>query len=252
MTTKPIKDPADGLTLVPIAKDHAADRIVEQLGIAIIRGELREGDPLPGERILAERFGVARGTVRQAIHKLADWGLVQVRQGGTTRVASSEDERIEVIQLRYRLGPLDARERREWLERRMTQGLALVTLAEQHATPEELEPLRALVESYVARGAPDEEMVGIERQLWIGLARATKNRLFEREVRWWMRVTDARREEASPSAMSTPMRAHFYQELMRRLVAKDASARYYLEMTQLVLKSDTTELVTSSRSSAAG
>lgn len=70
-----------------------------------IRDQLREivlglspGDPLPGERQLAEQWGVARMTVRQAIAALAREGLVRSIHGrGNLRSP-------EPLQLRVQLG----------------------------------------------------------------------------------------------------------------------------------------------------
>src|SRR5262245_2738976 len=72
---------------------------------AAIRDELRTmvlglapGDPLPAERVLAERWGVARMTVRQAIAALSREGLVRSVHGrGNLRAP-------EPLQLRIRLG----------------------------------------------------------------------------------------------------------------------------------------------------
>jgi len=48
----------------------------------ILRG-LREGDPFPPERDLAVRFGVARETVRHAVHELLVEGKIERRGRGT-------------------------------------------------------------------------------------------------------------------------------------------------------------------------
>lgn len=45
--------------------------------------ELTEGDPVPPERDLALRFGVARETVRQALHELVVEGRIERRGRGT-------------------------------------------------------------------------------------------------------------------------------------------------------------------------
>ncbi len=226
--------------ITPVGTQRTADRIVERLGALIVRGELEEGEALPSERTLAEQLKASRGTVRQAIHKLADWGLLDVKQGGTTRVASVEGtSAVEVIELRYRIGPVDDRERREWAERRLLQGLGLVVLAEARVDREALRPLAAIADAYAERGAPESELWEVEQKIWTGLAELISNRLYIRELKWWSRVTAHRRDGASPSAMSSSMRASFYRELFRRLIAGDAPARYYLEMTQLLLRSDT-------------
>lgn len=52
-------------------------------GLDDILAALREGDPFPPERELATRFGVARETVRQALHELLVEGRIERRGRGT-------------------------------------------------------------------------------------------------------------------------------------------------------------------------
>ncbi len=70
----------------PIQRLKIADQVAHALRDAILGGRYEPGDPLPSERSLADQFGVNRGTIREGIHRLEAWGLVEVRQGGSTRV----------------------------------------------------------------------------------------------------------------------------------------------------------------------
>lgn len=45
------------------------------------RGELRLGDRLPGERILADRYGVSRASIREALQSLEVMGVLRSRTG---------------------------------------------------------------------------------------------------------------------------------------------------------------------------
>lgn len=54
---------------------------------SILSGQLRPGMPLPTEQSLAERFGVHRSTVREAIRQIEQEGLVQRREGRRLFVA---------------------------------------------------------------------------------------------------------------------------------------------------------------------
>lgn len=56
-------------------------RIAEELRATVTSGELRDGDQLPGENALMERYGVARATARQALRVLIDEGLAVARRG---------------------------------------------------------------------------------------------------------------------------------------------------------------------------
>ncbi|MFJ1786742.1 GntR family transcriptional regulator [Streptomyces anulatus] len=59
-----------------------ASRIIAQaLRSAIESGELRAGAKLPSERALAEQYGTARNTAREAVRLLSEQGLVRAEQG---------------------------------------------------------------------------------------------------------------------------------------------------------------------------
>ncbi len=66
---------------LPSRSETLSDDCVRHLRGAILRGEIGVGERLPPERVLAERFGVNRVTVRAALARLASSGLVRVRQG---------------------------------------------------------------------------------------------------------------------------------------------------------------------------
>jgi DNA-binding FadR family transcriptional regulator len=53
----------------------------------MVRGNLRPGDPLPSERVLADRLNVGRGVVREAIRDLIARGFVATKHGSGLRVA---------------------------------------------------------------------------------------------------------------------------------------------------------------------
>ena len=67
-------------------------------------------DRLPPERVLAERFSVARGTVREALRQLEEAGFVLRRAGSGTYVSASfKTETQSVIQSTSPLELMDAR-----------------------------------------------------------------------------------------------------------------------------------------------
>lgn len=58
--------------------------IIERIHAMIVAGEILPGDKLPPERKLAERFGVSRSNLRQAIQALAERGIIESRRGDGT------------------------------------------------------------------------------------------------------------------------------------------------------------------------
>lgn len=64
--------------------------IAERLRLRLNSSDYNIGSPLPGEKILAQEFGVARMTIRKAIDLLVGWGLVVRRHGSGTFVARKD------------------------------------------------------------------------------------------------------------------------------------------------------------------
>jgi GntR family glv operon transcriptional regulator len=64
--------------------------IAERLRLRLNSSDYNIGSPLPGEKILAQEFGVARMTIRKAIDLLLGWGLVVRRHGSGTFVARKD------------------------------------------------------------------------------------------------------------------------------------------------------------------
>lgn len=61
--------------------------VVKQIEMLILRGILRPGERLPAERELAERLGVSRPSLREAISVLQDQGLLTAKAGSGIYVA---------------------------------------------------------------------------------------------------------------------------------------------------------------------
>lgn len=71
----------------PPARLKLSDSIVDQIELLIVGGTLKPGDALPPEREFAERLGVSRPSLREALLKLEARGLVGARRGGGFAVA---------------------------------------------------------------------------------------------------------------------------------------------------------------------
>ena len=133
---------------------HAADDVFEQLAAAILRGELAPGASLPPERSLAEQFRTSRIIARQAIHRLAELGLVRVRQGGATTVLDPDEAGdLRVLELLYRLAPGEGArsiDPRQVLEKQLLQGVALVEVAARCGSQADLARIHEMTETFAA------------------------------------------------------------------------------------------------------
>lgn len=74
------------LPFLAVPRQSVADGVFEQIVGQIVEGTLDDGDALPSERHLAEVFEVSRPVVREALQRLAQTGMVAIRQGESTTV----------------------------------------------------------------------------------------------------------------------------------------------------------------------
>ncbi|RMF41377.1 MAG: FadR family transcriptional regulator [Alphaproteobacteria bacterium] len=85
-------------------------QIAAQLRREILQGSYRQHDRLPASRELAQSFGVARNTLRDALGRLEQEGLLETRPGSGTFVTfAPEEERPRAIQNATPLELVDAR-----------------------------------------------------------------------------------------------------------------------------------------------
>lgn len=122
------------------------ETIAEHLRGAILSGVYPAGGRLPAERVLAQRLGANRSSVREALRKLEQSGLVEIRHGGGATVLPIERASIDVIRHLLRL---DGKQDRALLEQVLqVHELLLVggiRLAIEHGDSEQLERGRELL-----------------------------------------------------------------------------------------------------------
>lgn len=70
-----------GRVFKPVTPKRTFEEISEQIRRLILQGVFKPGDRLPSERELAEKFGTGRMSVREALRKLEEAGLIYVKQG---------------------------------------------------------------------------------------------------------------------------------------------------------------------------
>lgn len=107
-----------------------ADRVFDQLRRAIVEGDIPAGSKL-SEPVLAERFAVSRGPLREAMRRLESSNLLERRANVGARVVTLSTERLlELYQVREALEGMAAR------------------LAAERMSDEAVEELKDLIEQH--------------------------------------------------------------------------------------------------------
>jgi GntR family transcriptional repressor for pyruvate dehydrogenase complex len=103
------------------------EQVLERIRAHVAERALSAGDRLPSERDLAERLGVSRASVKQALVVLEAQGLLDIRHGGgaylTTNRLEVADPVEELVERRQRLP--EVLEAREALETKLAELAAL-------------------------------------------------------------------------------------------------------------------------------
>jgi GntR family transcriptional regulator, transcriptional repressor for pyruvate dehydrogenase complex len=136
--------------LGPVSRSKLYAQVVDRIRAHVNESGMHAGDRLPSERDLAERLGVSRASVKQAIVVLEVQGLLDVRHGGGTylRRDTLDVESVEELVARRRRLP-DVLEAREALETKLAE------LAATRRTEDDLAAIDAALDHMageVARG----------------------------------------------------------------------------------------------------
>jgi GntR family transcriptional repressor for pyruvate dehydrogenase complex len=108
---------------------------------SITSGQLEQGERLPSERELGERFGVSRTVIREAVQALVAKGVVQVRSGSGLWVATIDAGTVrESMTIFLRSNPLNYEKVNEV---RAVLEVEVAGLAAERATDDDVERLRA-------------------------------------------------------------------------------------------------------------
>ncbi|MFL5819134.1 MAG: FadR/GntR family transcriptional regulator [Solirubrobacteraceae bacterium] len=135
---------------------RASDQVFAELLEALLSGRYQPGEKLPTQRRLAADAGVTMGTLREALQRLEQMGLVDVRHGDAMRVRDwRRHGGLDVIaHLLLASGGLDAAVLADVFEARGLMLRELGGLAAGRRSPEQASRLRELAAA-LSR-APDE------------------------------------------------------------------------------------------------
>jgi DNA-binding GntR family transcriptional regulator len=130
---------------------------------AIDRGEFRPGDRLV-ESDLAERFGVSRTPIREALQRLETQSML-TRDGRSLVVAALDHNQMAEL----------------YVVRAALEGLA-ARLAARHATPEEVRVLRDMVAEDRAMVGDPRALARANRRFHVQIHRASHNRYLVQQL----------------------------------------------------------------------
>ncbi len=120
------------------------EQIVQQIEEAVLNGSLKPGDQLPAERDLAQRMGVSRTAVREAVKTLREKGLVEAYSGRGTFITNGTSQAArQSFDLMVKIGQQEGSP--HLVELRLILEPGIAALAAERATEEDLQAMREAV-----------------------------------------------------------------------------------------------------------
>ncbi len=193
------------LRVIPRTKP-VPELILDEIHRLITEDILKPGDRLPSESELAERFGVGRSSLREAMRALQLLGIVEVIQGKGTFLRQTNVLPLAIDWARLsRMGLIS-----QVMEARQILEVAIAQLAAERATEEDIAAMRATIRR--AEEAHGDSMISGEASVnfHLALAEATHNEvlaLMYKTVRD-LYLETARQTQMTPESAENRLQDH--------------------------------------------
>ena len=174
------------------------DEAIEKIKEMIVRGELSPGSRLPPEKDLAERLGLSRSSMREAVKALEVIRVLDVRRGDGTYVTSLEPKLLlEAISFVVDLHDDDS----------LLEIFAVRRLLESHAT------------GLAAQRADEDDLAALEAEISAAAAESDIESLVEHDMRFH-------------SAIARLAGNAYLESLLESLTSQTVRARVWRGLTQ--------------------
>ncbi len=147
-------------------------KIVEQIRDLIKEGKLKQGDKLPPENTLAEKFGASRPSVREALSALEILGMIESRGGKGNFISDSLGSPLyeqRFRELEKEESPSELLEAREALETEIAE------LAAKKATKEDIALIQESLDKMKGTTSIS-EIMEFDREFHLNIAKAAHNK----------------------------------------------------------------------------
>ncbi len=179
--------PDDATAPAEVEAPGVVDTVLEEILARVLDGTYGAGARLPAERQWAEKLGASRVSVRGALSRLAEWGVVDIKRGSGALVRHRYEWRLDVLPAYLRHGVhvdgamVVGQALMDLLEVRRTLIVHMIGKVAERVQPGTLDPARAaLRRASAARDDParfaelDVEMIrvvldacGMTTSIWV-------------------------------------------------------------------------------------
>lgn len=225
MTDAANRDSPAGLANVKqVRTSRASEDVVAQIKRAFFNG-MKPGDWVGTEADLAQRFGVSRITIRDAVRTLEVQGVVDVKvgAGGGLRVSEGDlDKFADGLSIQLHLLGITWRELTEAM---LTIEPLTAKLAAQRATPDDVARMRATLADAESHVAEPETFTNTSLDFHLLVADAAGNRALRTSIRA-LRSLQSEKFQPNTSTMIAKQVSAAHAAIADAIAAGDADGAY--------------------------
>lgn len=203
----------------------AVDYMLSCFRKQLITRQLKPGDLVPSEGVLAEGLGISRGSVREGMKILSAFGIVDIRRGDGTYISSGiGDSLLDPFLLSLMMTEHQAE---EMVELREMIELTVVRLAVKHASAEDHDHLREAVTRMECGPGPSEsreDWIKLDMAFHHVLGKATGNRLIQSLYRFVLRYFEPAIESTYERENNDKVALALHQNIAAAVIARNEEA----------------------------
>ncbi|WP_248930604.1 FadR/GntR family transcriptional regulator [Paenibacillus hamazuiensis] len=166
------------MSIKSIQKNNIVNSVFEQMNEHIRSGKWKVGSKIPSESKLCEMFQVSRVSVRSAIQKLRDMGVVVTHQGRGTFVSEMLNDFHFMDS-----GPIMHLSEKEFLDMlvfRQTVEFKSMELAAQNATEDDFKEIENILNVMINNRNNYKKYTEADFEFHLAIAKASKNEVFHK------------------------------------------------------------------------
>lgn len=160
-----------------IKSDRLYIKVADQIRSLIDSEVFKPGDRLPSERELAEKLGVSRPTIREAMIALELSGVIEIRIGSGVYV-SQKANKTEIVLTDEGIGPFEILEMRYILEAEMC------ALAAARITDAQIEALKMAINEMREEETQPDASERADQKFHLIIAEACQNSAIYETINW--------------------------------------------------------------------
>lgn len=196
------------------------ESVTKQLISLILSGAFAPGEKLPSQKELANKFGVGRTCIREAMQGLALMKLIEIRAGSGAFVATSQISRnLDADAL---LGSIEKAALHELFEARAMMEIDMAGLAAERADEEEIEKIEGILRDMQASKSDVDKSFKLNRVFHLAIANAAKNTILEKVLDSTLNLMSHSRREITANPVFSELDINSHQRIFEAIRDRDA------------------------------